>query len=150
DVLSALESRRKPIVLTERLEHLTILEKMFIGMCKNLIVIKGGMGKKQMKKLKERLNSLADDEERLILASGKYIGEGFDYPILDTIFLTLPISWKGTLQQYVGRIMRTHDNKDSLEVYDYIDVNNPYLVKMLNKRKSAYKSLGFDIELIKS
>lgn len=146
DVIDALEQKRKPIVLTERIEHLTILEEMFTGMCKNLIVIKGGMGKKQRTKMKELLNSIPDDEERLIIASGKYIGEGFDYPILDTLFLTLPISWKGTLQQYIGRIMRNHRDKDSIEVYDYVDVGLPRLVSMYQKRRRAYSNLGFTLE----
>lgn len=143
DVIVALERKRHSLILTERIEHLSILEKMFEGHCKNIIVLKGGMGKKQKMKVEEQLKSLSEDEERLIIASGKYIGEGFDYPILDTLFLSLPISWKGTLQQYVGRIMREYKLKESIEVFDYVDINVERLVKMYKKRKRAYKNLGF-------
>ena len=83
-------------------------------------------------------------KERLIIATGKYLGEGFDNILLDTLFLTLPISWKGTLKQYAGRLFRTHKQKTSIEVYDYVDNKIPRLEKMFMKRKRAYKNLGFE------
>ncbi len=146
DVIDALERKRYPIILTERLNHVNALATIFSKTCKNLIIIKGGMSKKQRQELKTTLKSIPDGEERLIIATGKYIGEGFDYPILDTLFLTMPISWKGTLQQYVGRLMRNYKNKDSIEVYDYVDVEVPKLTKMYEKRFRAYRSLGFTVE----
>ncbi|MBI9032138.1 DEAD/DEAH box helicase [bacterium] len=81
----------------------------------------------------------------IIIATGRYIGEGFDFPPLDTLFLTLPISWKGTLQQYVGRIVRSHESKSSIEVYDYLDLNFERFTKMYDNRRKAYRNLGFKI-----
>ena len=108
DVLNALEEGRSPIILTERLEHLELLKSMFNGFAKNIVILAGNMKKKEQRIELERLSTIPDSEERLIIATGKYIGEGFDDARLDTLFLTMPISWKGTLQQYVGRLHRNH------------------------------------------
>jgi superfamily II DNA or RNA helicase len=90
-----------------------------------------------------KLASIADDEERLILATGRYIGEGFDDARLDTLFLALPFSWKGNLIQYAGRLHRTHSQKSEVQVYDYVDSAVPMLVKMHTKRLSGFKSMGY-------
>ena len=143
DVLNALEDGRSPIILTERLEHLELLKRMFHGFAKNIIVLAGNMTKKEREKEFERLTSIPDSEERLIIATGKYIGEGFDDARLDTLFLTMPISWKGTLQQYVGRLHRNHDQKLEVQVYDYVDDKVPVLKAMYGKRVSGYKLMGY-------
>lgn len=143
DVLNALEDGRSPIILTERLEHLEILKQLFHGFAKNIIVLAGNMSKKERKKEFERLTLIPDSEERLIIATGKYIGEGFDDARLDTLFLTMPISWKGTLQQYVGRLHRNHDQKVEVQVYDYVDNKVPTLKAMYGKRVSGYKLMGY-------
>ena len=105
DVLKSLEAKRSPIVLTERKDHLEYLQQRFFRFAKNVVVLRGGMSAKDRKAAQTAL-SVADDEERLILATGRYIGEGFDDARLDTLFLTMPIAWKGTLAQYVGRLHR--------------------------------------------
>ena len=87
-----------------------------------------------------------DGEERLVLATGRYLGEGFDDSRLDTLFLTMPISWKGTLAQYVGRLHREHQGKSEVVVYDYIDTAVPVLTRMAAKRQAGYRSLGYAIE----
>ncbi|MEK4198444.1 TOTE conflict system archaeo-eukaryotic primase domain-containing protein [Cytobacillus sp. FSL K6-0265] len=143
DVLHALEKGRSPIILTERLEHLEILKNQFSGFAKNVIVLSGNMNKKDQKKELKRLASLPLEEERLVLATGKYIGEGFDDARLDTLFLTMPISWKGTLQQYVGRIHRQFHNKQEVQVFDYVDGKVPVLKEMYEKRLAGYKSMGY-------
>lgn len=143
DVLHALEDGRSPIILTERLEHLEILKKQFKGFAKNIIVLSGNMKKRDQKIELERLTSIPEDEERLVIATGKYIGEGFDDARLDTLFLTMPISWKGTLQQYVGRIHRHYDRKQEVQVYDYVDVNVEVLKAMFEKRLTGYRSMGY-------
>ena len=143
DVLNALEEGRSPIILTERIEHLEILTKQFKGFAKNLILLTGSMSKKERKAELEKLKRIPDDQERLVIATGKYIGEGFDDARLDTLFLTMPISWKGTLQQYVGRLHRLHENKQEVRVYDYVDVKVPLLEKMFTKRQSGYKNMGY-------
>ncbi|MEH7440522.1 DEAD/DEAH box helicase family protein [Neobacillus drentensis] len=143
DVLKELENGRSPIILTERIEHLENLQKIFKGFAKNIIVLTGNMSKKEQKKEMERLLNIPIDEERLILATGKYIGEGFDDPRLDTLFLAMPVSWKGTLQQYVGRLHRIHSNKQEVKVYDYVDAKVPLLKGMYEKRFNGYKSMGY-------
>jgi superfamily II DNA or RNA helicase len=146
DVLNELDKGRSPILLTERIEHLENLRKQFKGFAKNIIVLSGKMSQKEQKLEMERLEKVSDNEERLVIATGKYIGEGFDDPRLDTLFLAMPISWKGTLQQYVGRLHRIHSNKEEVKVFDYVDEQVPILKSMFEKLIKGYKSMGYVIE----
>lgn len=146
DVLQALEEGRSPIILTERQKHIDLLTEKLKGFAKNIIVLKGGLGKKEEKARLLQLKETPDDEERVIIATGKYIGEGFDDPRLDTLFLTMPVSCKGTLQQYVGRLHRAYHSKKDVKVYDYVDRNIPMLEKMYEKRLKGYQSLGYKIK----
>ncbi|PDS80799.1 restriction endonuclease subunit R [Rhizobium sp. L43] len=145
DVLKALEAKRSPIVLTERKDHLDYLHDRFSPFVKNLVVLRGGMSAKDRKQAQTALN-VPDDVERLILATGRYIGEGFDDARLDTLFLTMPIAWKGTLAQYVGRLHRQHDGKRDVLVVDYVDNAVPVLARMAAKRRVGYRALGYVIE----
>mgnify|MGYP001256688432 CR=1 FL=1 len=115
------------------------------GFAKNVIVLKGGTGKRQRKALAEQIASIRDGEERVLIATGRYIGEGFDDARLDTLFLAMPISWRGTLQQYAGRLHRLHDNKQVVRIYDYVDVNVPMLTRMYNKRLKGYNAIGYSV-----
>jgi superfamily II DNA or RNA helicase len=142
DVLKAPEARRSPIVLTERRDHLEYLERRFSPVVRNLVVLRGGMSAAERKVCEGALR-VADNEERLILATGRYIGEGFDNQRLDTLFLTMPISWKGTLAQYVGRLHRQHDGKTEVLVVDYVDEMVPMLARMAAKRRTGYRALGY-------
>jgi superfamily II DNA or RNA helicase len=146
DLLREIEAKRSPLILTERTEHLQSLAERLRGAVPHVIELKGGMGKKQRQELMEKLQSIPDTEPRVILATGRYIGEGFDDARLDTLFLTMPISWRGTLQQYVGRLHRIHDNKRVVRVYDYLDWRVPMLVRMYEKRVTGYKAIGYTIE----
>lgn len=143
DVLTALDQKRNPLVLTERVEHLHILVSKLKSFTKNIIILTGALSKKELKQQFQKLDDIPDHEERIILATGKYAGEGFDNPRLDTIFLTMPVSWKGTLAQYVGRLHRAYEGKESVEVYDYVDHKEEAFVKMYEKRLKGYKSLGY-------
>lgn len=143
DVLHALDEGRSPIILTERVAHLETLKNQFEKFAKNIIVLSGYLSKKEQKAQLAKLSSISDGEERLVIATGKYIGEGFDDARLDTLFLAMPISWKGTLQQYVGRLHRLHDNKTEVRVYDYVDERVPILEKMFTKRQTGYKHMGY-------
>src|SRR5699024_2717163 len=134
---------RSPIILTNRIQHLEILTKMFQNFTKNIIVFSGNKSKKELNLSFEKLSNIPMQEERLIIAKGKYISEGFDDPRLDTLFLTMPISWKGMLQQYVGRLHRLHKNKAEVQVYDYVDEQVPHLKNMYKKRLKGYKALGY-------
>ena len=134
------------MLLTGRTEHLKFFAAKLEGVVKHAFVFKGGMGKKQRKTIAEALASVPEGEPRVILATGSYIGEGFDDARLDTLFLAMPISWKGTLQQYVGRLHRLHDNKRVVQVYDYIDANVPMLARMYERRLTGYSAIGYAIE----
>lgn len=146
DVLHSLEEGRSPIILTERIEHLQILEEMFQNFVKNIIVLSGKMTQKERALAMNKLKAVPAEEERLILSTGKYIGEGFDDARLDTLFLSMPISWKGTLQQYVGRLHRVYKTKEEVQVYDYVDQRVPVLKNMYKKRFAGYKSMGYMIK----
>jgi superfamily II DNA or RNA helicase len=145
DVLKSLEAKRWPIVLTERKDHLDYLHKRFSPFVRNIVVLRGGMSAKDRKTASTALN-VSDSDERLILATGRYIGEGFDDSRLDTLFLTMPIAWKGTLAQYVGRLHREHDGKRDVLVVDYVDQTVPVLARMASKRRAGYRALGYMIE----
>jgi superfamily II DNA or RNA helicase len=145
NVLTALEEKRSPLLLTERTEHLDLLADRLKNFVKNLVVLKGTMSKKDRAEAFEKIKSIPDDEERLILATGRYIGEGFDDARLDTLFLTMPISWHGTLQQYLGRLHRYHPNKTEIRVYDYLDLQVSMLLKMYQKRLKKYRAIGYSI-----
>ncbi len=121
DVIRAVEGGRSPLLLTGRTEHLQHFAAKLNDAVKHVFVLKGGMGKKQRRSVAEDLAAVPEHEPRVILATGSYIGEGFDDARLDTLFLAMPISWKGTLQQYVGRLHRLHDTKRIVQVYDYVD-----------------------------
>ena len=145
DVLKALEAKRSPVVLTERRDHLEYLQGRFLRFVRNLVVLRGGMSAAERKASDAALR-VADDQERLILATGRYIGEGFDDPRLDALFLTMPISWKGTLAQYVGRLHRQHAGKTEVLVIDYVDDLVPLLARMAAKRRSGYRALGYTVD----
>ncbi len=144
DVINAVKNRRSPVVLTERREHLEKLESLLSSVIKNVIVFRGGMGKKQRLSTMDELNKITDDEERIILATGRYLGEGFDDARLDTLFLTMPVSWKGVLAQYAGRLHRLHDMKKEVIIYDYVDQGIPMLERMHKRRVTGYKSIGYE------
>jgi superfamily II DNA or RNA helicase len=146
DIVCAIESGRCPLLLTGRTEHLQYFAAKLAGAAKHVFVLKGGMGKKQRRSTAEALASVPEDESRVILATGSYIGEGFDDARLDTLFLAMPISWKGTLQQYVGRLHRLHDNKRFVQVYDYVDNCVPMLARMYERRLKGYGAIGYVIE----
>jgi len=145
DVVSAIEDGRYPLLLTERTDHLQLLFEKLQKRVPNIFVMKGGMGKKQRESLAVAVNALPNDQPRLIIATGRYIGEGFDDARLDTLFLAMPISWRGTLQQYVGRLHRLHEDKLIARVYDYADTLVPVLNRMHQKRLKAYSAVGYTV-----
>jgi len=143
DILSALEAGRSPVVITERKDHLDALAGRLSKFAKNVIILRGGMTARQSRTATESLAAIPDDEERVLVATGRYLGEGFDDARLDTLFLTMPISWRGILAQYAGRLHRLHAAKRDVVIYDYVDGNEPMLAKMATKREAGYRSLGY-------
>jgi superfamily II DNA or RNA helicase len=145
DVLTALEAGRCPLILTERRDHVEALRIRFERFTRNLVVLHGGLKAAERREAQAGLER-GRDEERLVLATGRYLGEGFDDSRLDTLFLVMPVSWKGTLAQYVGRLHRDHDGKREVIVYDYVDRGVPVLARMAAKREKGYKSLGYVVD----
>ena len=146
DVRAAIEAGRSPILLTERREHARRLADRLADSARNVLVLRGGMGTRERRALMQRLEEIPEAEERVLVATGRYIGEGFDDARLDTLFLTMPFSWRGTLAQYVGRLHRLHPEKREVRVYDYVDEHVPMLRRMSEKRVSGYRSLGYGVE----
>jgi superfamily II DNA or RNA helicase len=145
DILQALDAGRTPLVLTERVGHAELLAEKLGRFAKNVVILRGGRSRKKAAEALDALAAVPEDQERLIIATGRYIGEGFDDARLDTLFLTMPISWKGTLQQYVGRLHRQYRGKQEVRVYDYVDQNLPVLCKMYERRLMGYRALGYDV-----
>jgi len=145
DLIRAVKAGRSPILLTDRTRQLDEIAAKLNGIVKNVIIFRGGMGVKHRRAVAEQMAAIPDNEERALLATGRYIGEGFDDARLDTLFLAAPVSWRGTLQQYVGRLHRLHDNKREVIVYDYVDGAVPVLSKMYSKRVKGYEGVGYVI-----
>jgi len=147
DVLAAVNEGRSPLILTERTEHIQILAELLRPHITHLITLQGGMTRKALQEALDQLQSIPDDEPRIILATGKFIGEGFDDPRLDTLFLTMPVSWRGIIAQYAGRLHRLHHDKKEVRVHDFADFDVPMLARMFDKRCAGYESIGYTILL---
>jgi superfamily II DNA or RNA helicase len=145
DVLHALEAGRSPVVITERTAHLEALAGRLERFARHVVVLRGGQSEKQRREIAARLAAIPQTEERVIVATGRYLGEGFDDSRLDTLFLTMPIAWKGTLAQYAGRLHRLHDAKREVIIYDYVDMRVPALARMAAKRRIGYQAIGYKI-----
>ena len=135
EVTWAFEQGRKVLVLTERTEHLDAIHLDLAGRVPPPFVLHGRMSKKQRATLISELDALAPQAPRILLSSGKLVGEGFDHPALDTLVLAMPVSWKGTLQQYAGRLHREHASKTDVRIIDFVDAGHPALLRMWDKRQ---------------
>jgi len=145
EVRDAVGQGRKVLVLTERTEHLDAIDAALHGLLSALFVLHGRMSSKQRRALVADLNALPPDAPRVLLSTGKLVGEGFDHPPLDTLVLTMPVSWKGTLQQYAGRLHREHATKTDVRIIDFVDAGHPALVRMWEKRQRGYRAMGYRI-----
>lgn len=145
DIREAMAQGKSPLVLTERREHLDMLAERLGQVAGHLVVLHGNMGTKKRREAMARLAAMPENESRILLSTGKYIGEGFDDSRLDCLFLTMPISWKGTLQQYAGRLHRVHHSKREVVIYDYVDGKIPIAARMFDRRKKGYAAMGYEI-----
>ncbi|HBW34449.1 TOTE conflict system archaeo-eukaryotic primase domain-containing protein [Desulfosporosinus sp. BICA1-9] len=143
DIARSFESGRNCLVLTERTAHVELLLKKLRERIPEVISLTGGMGVKQTREIMTQISETPADKQLTIVATGKYIGEGFDEPRLDTLFLVMPISWKGTLQQYAGRLHRLFANKNEVQIYDYVDIHVRMLERMYHKRLNGYATIGY-------
>jgi len=147
EAVDAVRNGRSPLILTERNVHLDRFEHELASRVDHVVVLRAGIGKKQRRAINERLAAIPRHEGRIILATGKYVGEGFDDPRLDTLFLTLPVSWRGTVAQYAGRLHRLYDGKREVRIYDYADLNVAMLARMFDRRCRGYEAIGYTILL---
>jgi superfamily II DNA or RNA helicase len=136
---------RKVLVLTERTDHLDAILAALVGQVPAPFVLHGRMPRKQRAALIADLDALPPDSPRILLATGKLVGEGFDHPPLDTLVLAMPVSWKGTLQQYAGRLHREHATKSDVRILDFVDTGHPALLRMWGKRQRGYRAMGYRI-----
>ena len=146
DVCDALEAERSPIVLTSLTAHVETLASALTTHCKHVVTLVGSESAKEKRLKMEYLQNLPSSEPLVIVATGKYVGEGFDYPRLDTLFLALPVSWKGIVAQYAGRLHREYPGKKEVRVYDYIDIRVPMCDVMYKRRLRGYASIGYQIK----
>jgi superfamily II DNA or RNA helicase/very-short-patch-repair endonuclease len=147
EVLSSVKRGRSPLILTERNEHLDCLFEKLSPHIQHLVVLRGGMSSKKIATVTSQIATIPSNEPRVLLATGKFVGEGFDDARLDTLFLTMPISWKGTIAQYAGRLHRLYAQKQEVQIYDYADLGVPMLERMFNRRCQGYEAVGYKILL---
>jgi len=147
EVQAAVRDGRSPLILTERTEHVETLAELLRPNIQHLVILQGGMGRKALRSAMEKLNSIPDHEGRVVIATGKFVGEGFDDPRLDTLFLTMPVSWRGIITQYAGRLHRLYDGKREVRIHDYADLDVPMLSRMFDKRCAGYEAVGYSILL---
>ena len=147
DVIASLREGRSPLVLTERTEHVAILSELIRPHAPHLIILQGGMGRKSLREALAQLAAVPENESRVVIATGKFVGEGFDDSRLDSLFLTMPVSWRGIIAQYAGRLHRLHDGKREVRVHDYADLDVPMLSSMFDKRCAGYEAVGYTILL---
>lgn len=145
DVAANLAEGRTPIILTARTAHVDILTKQCRKICPNVIRLVGNDSAKAKREVMSRLNGIPANEPMIVVATGKYVGEGFDLPRLDTLMLALPVSWKGLIAQYTGRLHRNYPGKNETRIYDYIDLRVPVCNSMYRKRLHGYKDVGYSI-----
>lgn len=143
DVIAELNQGRTPIILTKRKDHIQLLADMLRPHCKNVIILMGTGSTKEKRLAMQRLENIPADESMVIVATGKFVGEGFNYPRLDTLFIALPVAYPNIVQQYTGRLHRDYEGKTEVRVYDYIDIHVPSLANMYGKRLKCYAPIGY-------
>lgn len=146
DARKLVQEGRTPILLTERKEHAARLAELLRGEIKHVFLLIGSDRQKDKRAKLAELQSVPDGEEVVIVATGRYVGEGFDFPRLDTLLLAMPVSWKGTLAQYAGRLHRSWEGKREVRIYDYVDIHSPVLERMYHKRLKGYAELGYQVK----
>jgi superfamily II DNA or RNA helicase len=145
EVATAAQQGRKVLVLTERTEHVNAIANALGELEPAPFVLHGRMSKKQRATVIEQLSNLPGEAPRVLVATGKLIGEGFDHPALDTMVLAMSISWRGTLQQYAGRLHREHTTKTDVGIIDFVDAGHPALLRMWDKRQRGYRGMGYRV-----
>lgn len=145
DVVECVRNGRTPVILTKFTEHAKILKEMLEGKIQHIFLLQGGKSNREREKITDELKNVPESESVVLVAIGKYIGEGFNYPRLDTMMLAAPISWQGNVEQYAGRLHRDYEGKSEVIIYDYVDAHVKVLERMYHKRLRAYKKIGYEL-----
>lgn len=145
DVKQCVDAGRTPVVLSKYVNHSQRLYQQLINYADKVFLLSGSNSKKEHKEILKQMNQVAPKESMILVATGKLIGEGFDYPRLDTLIMATPVAWKGVVEQYAGRLNRDYDGKKSVIIYDYVDIHISMFDRMYHKRLKAYKQIGYDI-----
>ena len=145
DVFSCLQAGRTPLVLTKEKEHAAFLYAQLKPKADHIFLLQGGSGARQKEELRAKMRAVPPNESVVLVAIGQYIGEGFNFPRLDTMMLTMPISWQGNVEQYAGRLHRDYEGKRDVIIYDYVDAHIRVLESMYYKRLRTYKRIGYEI-----
>ena len=145
DVIDCIENGRTPLVLSRYKEHAALLYERLKDKADHVFLLQGGGNRKEKDKARQKMRSVPENETVILVAIDKYIGEGFNFPRLDTLMLTMPISWEGNVEQYAGRLHRDYETKREVLIYDYVDSHIRVLEKMYHKRLRAYKKIGYEV-----
>lgn len=145
DAVDCINRGRTPIIITKFKEHAEILKRSLENKADNIFLLQGGRGNKERERIRKAMQNVPKDESLIVVAIGQYIGEGFNFPRLDTMLLAVPIAWSGNVEQYAGRLHRDYEGKDDVIIYDYVDSHIRVLEKMYYKRLRAYKNIGYEI-----
>lgn len=145
DVLDCVKNGRTPVILTKFTEHAEIFRRMLEDRVRHVFLLQGGKSNKERERITDELRNVPTEESVVLVAIGKYIGEGFNFPRLDTMMLAAPISWQGNVEQYAGRLHRDYEGKRDVIIYDYVDTHIKVLERMYHKRLRTYKKIGYEI-----
>ncbi len=145
DALACIQAGKTPLLLTKFKEHAETLRRLLAGKAPNLFVLHGGRSSKESAKIRQDLYAVPESEPLAVIAIGQYIGEGFNLPRLDVLMLTVPISFAGNVEQYVGRLHRNYEGKTEVTVYDYVDIHIRMLESMYQKRLTTYRKIGYSV-----
>ena len=145
DIKHCIEFGRTPVVLTRFTDHADVLYDLVKDSAKNVFLLTGNKSKKEQRALRIQMDAVSADESLILIATGQLIGEGFDYPRLDTLIMADPVAWKGVVEQYAGRLNRDYEGKQNVMIFDYIDASIPVFDNMYAKRMKAYKRIGYKL-----
>lgn len=145
DVTKCIAEGRTPVILSRYIDHSRKLYDRLRNCADEVFLLSGENTKKQHHAVLEQMKQVKADKSMILVATGKLIGEGFDYPRLDTLIMATPVSWKSVVEQYAGRLNRDYEGKESVIIYDYVDSHISMFEKMYYKRLKAYKQIGYDI-----
>ena len=145
DIIQCIADGRTPVVLTKYTEHAERLYDRLRDAADHVFLYIGTVKKKQQKQLRAELLTVGPEESLILIATGQLVGEGFDFPRLDTLFLATPVAWKGVVEQYAGRLNRDYEGKQDVIIYDYVDSHIPMFDNMYGKRLKAYKQIGYEV-----